>query len=246
LGGVSFDQSFRLEPSQVAGFNQAFRSVIPESIAGANAAATFESFSVSLEQKFRTGTYFGLSGELLESDVNSDIGAFNLVFPDGLSAIQTREKLRYREPSLLATVKQLVGDCWSFGAVYRLSRAELQDDFPNVPVDPDFSKSQNLEATLHQVRLFTRYNHSSGWFGQFESVWFNQMNDGYDDSTPKVGDNSFWQHNVFAGYRFARRRAEIRVGVLNLTDEDYRLNPLNLTARLPRERTFYSSLQFNF
>jgi hypothetical protein len=36
------------------------------------------------------------------------------------------------------------------------------------------------------------------------------------------------------------------VGVLNLTDEDYRLNPLNLTGSLPRERTFYSSLQFNF
>src|SRR5207253_8456566 len=29
LGGVSFDQSVRLEPSQVAGFNQAFRSLIP-------------------------------------------------------------------------------------------------------------------------------------------------------------------------------------------------------------------------
>ena len=34
LGGVSFDQSVRLEPSQVAGFNQAYRSLIPEAIAG--------------------------------------------------------------------------------------------------------------------------------------------------------------------------------------------------------------------
>src|SRR5262249_11830888 len=35
LGGVSLDQSYRLEPSQVAGVNQAWRSLIPESVAGA-------------------------------------------------------------------------------------------------------------------------------------------------------------------------------------------------------------------
>jgi outer membrane receptor protein involved in Fe transport len=42
LGGVSFDQSFALEPTQVAGFNQAWRSLIPESVAGANSGARFE------------------------------------------------------------------------------------------------------------------------------------------------------------------------------------------------------------
>ena len=31
LGGVSFDESFRLEPTQLAGFNQSFRSIISES-----------------------------------------------------------------------------------------------------------------------------------------------------------------------------------------------------------------------
>jgi len=36
------------------------------------------------------------------------------------------------------------------------------------------------------------------------------------------------------------------VGVLNLTDQDYRLNPLNLYPDLPRSRTFAASLQFNF
>jgi hypothetical protein len=42
LGGVSFDQSFRLEPTHVAGFNQAYRSIIPEAVVGANAAPKFE------------------------------------------------------------------------------------------------------------------------------------------------------------------------------------------------------------
>src|SRR5204863_3821194 len=35
LAGASTDQTFLLEPSQVAGINQSFRSIIPESISGA-------------------------------------------------------------------------------------------------------------------------------------------------------------------------------------------------------------------
>jgi hypothetical protein len=42
LSGVSFDQSFQIEPAQVAGFGQAYRSIIPESISGANSGAKFE------------------------------------------------------------------------------------------------------------------------------------------------------------------------------------------------------------
>src|SRR5205085_6237486 len=54
LGGASIDQSLRLEPSQVAGFNQSFRSIIPESLIGATAGARFETYNASLEQKFPT------------------------------------------------------------------------------------------------------------------------------------------------------------------------------------------------
>ena len=59
------------------------------------------------------------------------------------------------------------------------------------------------------------------------------------------GDD-FWQFHVTAGYRFLQRRAEVRVGILNLTDRDYRLNPLNLHLEAPRERTFTASLRFYF
>ena len=58
--------------------------------------------------------------------------------------------------------------------------------------------------------------------------------------------DSFWQHDLVAGYRFAKRRAELRLGVLNLTDQGYRLNPLNLYAELPRQRTFLAAAKFNF
>src|SRR5438445_7772605 len=68
-GGVAFDQSFQLEPAQVAGFIQSYRSIIPEAVAGANAAARFEVFGLALDQKFASGTYLGLTAEWLDSQV---------------------------------------------------------------------------------------------------------------------------------------------------------------------------------
>ena len=55
-----------------------------------------------------------------------------------------------------------------------------------------------------------------------------------------------WQHNLMLGWRFARRHAEARLSLLNLTDTDYRLNPLNLMAELPRGRALVASLRLNF
>ena len=252
LGGVSYDQSFRLEPSQVAGFNQAFRSLIPESVAGANAAETFETWGVALDQKFPTGTYVGVSGEWLESDVNRVFGTFDL--PSPLPAVEpffsqsgTPESLDYRERSLFVTLNQLLSDEWSVGVRYRLSRAELRDNFLAIPDTAatgfGFQARQEVEATLHQVNLFALYHHPCGFFGQFDSLWSAQSNQGYSPDMP--GDD-FWQFNVYAGYRLPRRQAEVRLGVLNLTDRDYQLNPLNLHPELPRSRTLLMSLRFSF
>ncbi len=82
LSGASIDQSSQLEPSQVAGFLQSFRSIIPESIGGTEAGARFETYGVSLEQKFPTGTYLGLSAESLNSKVDRTVGVLDLDFAD--------------------------------------------------------------------------------------------------------------------------------------------------------------------
>jgi len=116
LGGVSFDQSVRLEPSQVAGFLQAFRSIIPEAVAGSTAGARFETFGFALEQKFKTGTYLGIEGGLLNSEVDRIIGVVDLDFPPAFVPSGTRQNLDYTEKNLVITVNQLVGDWWSLGA----------------------------------------------------------------------------------------------------------------------------------
>ena len=80
LGGVSFDESVGLEPNQVAGFNQVFRSIISESIVGSVAAPTYENAGLLIEDKFPTGTYAGIQATFLKSDVDRRIGVFDNFF----------------------------------------------------------------------------------------------------------------------------------------------------------------------
>ena len=251
LGGVFNENSFRLEPTQVAGLNQSFRSIIPESAAGLLPASKNETFSASLEEKFDTGTFFGIAGELLNSHGTRGVGAFTndfflpLVLADLYSS--TRQTLDFHEKSLTFTANQLLGNEWSASARYRISQADLSSDFPDVPASALWQastpKQTDVSAVLQQLTLALNYNHRCGFFGQWRTLWTKQSNDGY--ATALAGD-SFWQHDLMVGYRFPQRRFEIHLGVLNLTDQDYRLNPLNLYGELPRARTFIVGAKFNF
>ena len=254
LAGASLDQSHQIEPSQVAGFIQNYRSVIPESIAGENAGAKFETFDLSLEQRFCTGTYLGVSGEILNSTVNRVDGLFafyppfqSFSVPSGLN-----ENLDYQEKSLQFTANQLLGRDWSIGANYRVSEAVLNDNFVDVPDSViggfhNFQPRQRTRDTLSRLDLTAIYNHPCGFFAEGEALWFDQSNGGYPNAiTPAEPGDDFWQFNLFAGYHFPRRKAELSVGMLNLVGQDYKLNPLNIYNELPRSRTLAMRLQINF
>jgi tetratricopeptide (TPR) repeat protein len=246
--GPSLDQSIQLEPSQVAGFVQSYRSLIPESIVGAQAGPRFDSFGLSLEQRFPTGTYIALRGEILYSSLQRAMGAFD-AFPlssPWAAPTQIDQHLNYRERSLLAICNQLVGKELSFGAQYRLTQAQLDTDFVQVPdgiPDSTLQPRQHLESVLHQVSLDAVFNHRSGFFAQAQALWNLQSNQG---ALSSEAGNDFWQFNIFAGYRFARRQAEATVGLLNLFDQDYKLSPLTVYNELPRQRTLLVRFSFNF
>jgi hypothetical protein len=238
----------------VAGFLQSFRTIIGEPSVAQNGATKNETFGLSLERKFSTGTYLGLSGEILNSKVRQTVGAFESL-PDELDfAIPAglREHLDYQEASLQFTVNQLLGRDWALGAQYRLSHARLDDNFPEVSAVYDtlyhnpaypFVPHRTMEATLHHLDLFAIYNHPSGFFAKADGQWYAQDNSGYSPAEP--GDN-FWQFDAFIGWRFLHRTAEVTVGVLNLADQNYQLNPLNAYAELPRERTLLVRFQLSF
>ena len=247
LGGAFQENTYRLEPTQIGGFNQSFRSVIPESVDGLVPASRFESANLAVDFNLPTGTFISLEGERLTSKGTRTVGVLtNSIFlpvPDRASS--TQQRLEFEEQSLYVTLNQLLGKEWSLGARYRLSHAELTGRFDAVPTGAVGASAlnQNESALLHQLQLGVSYNHRSGFFAQWLSVWSAQENSGY---TPARTTSDFWQHSIYAGYRFAKRHAEVRVGVVNLSNQNYQLNPVNLYAELPRERAVTVGLKLNF
>ena len=242
LGGVFFDTSVRLEPTQIAGFNQAYRSFIPESISGLVAGSRFHTLGAALDHQFKSKTYIGIEGELLSSTAEQTLGSYNY-FGLGLGGGRPGTKpqqLEYEEKSIYLTINQLIGNDWSIGGRYRLTHSHLEHRFPTFPPAARFSSE---DATLQQLTSYVIYNLPCGFFAEGDALWNLQSNRGYAVDQP--GDD-FWQFNVFAGYRFPNRHAELRVGLLNVTDRDYKLNPLTLYTELPRERTLIVSAKFNF
>ncbi len=244
LGGVSVDQSLRLEPTQVAGLNQAYRSLIPESAAGVLSAATFETAQAALEYKPLPNTYLTASAEWLSSSADRHLGAYAGYPPLGLQPVLVPESLEFDERSLGVAVHHLLNDWASVGVQYRWSLADLERSWPrSASAYSDFPTASHEQALLQQVVLVGLVNHPCGFFGEFDALWTSQ--DARADLAAEPGD-SFWQFHVYAGYRWWQRRLELRVGILNLADQDYRLHPLNLYSGLARERTFVARLRLAF
>jgi tetratricopeptide (TPR) repeat protein len=245
LGGLYYDNSVRLEPTQLAGFVQSYRSLIPESVAGLVPGTRFETFHLGLEHKFPTRTYAVVEAEWLRSEGTRTVGVFDYTEAPPFLAVpsSTRQRLDFDEPTLTLSVNQLAGEEWAFGGRYRLSAAELKSDFPafSSTAIPDATVEQR--SLLHELKLFAIWQNAAGFFARSEGVWRVQDN---DNSLAPRADENFWQFHLLGGYRFAKRRAELTVGVLNLFDQDHHLNPLNAMVEPARERTFVASFKFNF
>jgi outer membrane receptor protein involved in Fe transport len=104
------------------------------------------------------------------------------------------------------------------------------------------------------------YNHRCGFFAGSDLTWYAQDNRERsfvaDDpaNNPTVGrlrshdlpDDEFPQWNLALGWRFPRQRGDVTFGVLNLTDENYHLSPVNFYNEMPHERVFYGRVRVRF
>ena len=254
MGGVTFEDSVRLEPVQLAGFNQSFRTIISESLAGSVEAPEYKNWGLSIEGELPTRTWWGASVNVLEQDVQRTIGAFDGfssdIFTGGGSGYVpggTTELLSYREEVFSASLNQLMGREFSLGAAYRYTRAKLHDRFPQVRLLSP--KADRVDTgVLHELLLFANWNSPTGFFARGEAHWYSQELDGRTANIPTDGlaGDDFWQFDVMAGYRFARNQCEVSAGILNLTDNNYQLSPLTYTSEIPRERTFVVRCRLGF
>ena len=155
----------------------------------------------------------------------------------------TPERVEYDERSLTVTYNHLLSTEWAARLQYRLTDSQLARRFTDVSPSVYSDARKDEEALLQQFKAWLKYQHPSGLYGVAEALYFIQDTDGYSPARPR---EAFPQLNLYAGYVFPWQRAEVTFGVLNVTDQDYRLTPLSPYNELPRERMFYARFRFNF
>jgi Tfp pilus assembly protein PilF len=250
MSGLLNDSSTLIEPSEVAGFNQDYRTLIPESAGfGTPPATVFETWGLGVDHKFSTGTYVDIEGQLLTSRGNQLIGAWttpgDIPTPvgTGASVSDLFQTQYFQEKDAFASVSQLIGKDVSVGARYSLTSIDLSSRV-FTPAGTINGQDYNLheDSTLNEVSLFANYYVPCGFFSEVQVNWWDQYN---IESMGEPGDN-FWQVNLYGGYRFPRRHAELMLGVLNLTGQGYNIDPVTYFLEQARTRTFFASLKFNF
>jgi outer membrane receptor protein involved in Fe transport len=245
LGGVSYDESVRLEPTQLAGFDQDFRSIISESLIGSVEAPQYQIAGGAVTWKIYPKTWLTLQGQAMSEQVSEDFGYFlvNFAPPARSYPGSTVSDYDYHETDYYLTLNQIVARDWFFQAQYQYAMSDLKTTLPSIPATPTFVRTANLRGDLGQLRLSATWQHPNGLFVRGEVDWFDQTLGG---SAPLPSGQSFVQANLFAGYRFPHRHLDLTVGVLNLVGNDYHLSPINYYLELPHQRLFYTGVRFSF
>lgn len=248
LGGVSFEQSLRLEPTQVGGIPQAYRSIIPEAFAGPVAGEEQEMMGLAFEQQWARNWVASVDARWVRSSASLTQGIFlaSEVDPDNPDLVphpgQIESPLRFEEWQLGAELDVLLGTAWSAAIRYRVTDSSMTVRQLSQAGGGE-SAGHDQSATLGEWTLEARFNSRTGFFGAAQATYFAQQTGG--DAMPGEADEGL-QLNLFGGYRFWSRRAEIRVGLLNIADTGYVLNPLNYWSRLPQSRALTLGFRFSY
>lgn len=241
--GATFDESVRLEPTQVAGFTQSFRTLVNESLVGGLSSPLFDIAGASVSWKLPTDTYLGAEGFIRKASATKGVGVLGI---DGLFSYNDtfllREELDYQEWGGSAYVNQLLGEEWALGARYTYTHGELDRAFPELSAAGVNGFSSEESSSLHQAEAYLIWNGASGWYSRLNARFFSQDNSGYAPARP--GD-SWTQLDFAVGKRFFDSRGTLECGVLNLTDENYRFNPVLTQPEHPRERVFFVEMRFD-
>lgn len=251
VGGASYDESIRLEPTQLVGFSQSFRTLISESLVGSVESPRYEIIGAALDLRPWKDAWLSLEAETLKERVDRDIGIFDFDFalvPPASRGV-AREQLDYEELNARVIFNQIIGSQLFFEAQYQFTRSELTRSLPEIPATELFIRTSSTEMDLHQIKAALTWQHPSGFFARAE---FRELIQHHGAITPQletilqVPGDKFQLLNIYAGYRFPHRRGEIAVGVANIFDNDYELDPLNYHWEYPHERGLYTRVRFNF
>jgi hypothetical protein len=217
--------------------------LVNESLVGGLSAPLFDIAGASVSWKLPSDTYLGAEGFIRKASATKGVGVLGI---DGLfsynDTFQLREELDYQEWGGSAYVNQLLGEDWALGARYTYTHGELDRAFPELSAAGVNGFSSEESSSLHQAEAYLIWNGESGWYSRLNARFFSQDNSGY---APARAGDSWTQLDFAVGKRFLDSRGALECGVLNLTDENYRFNPVLTQPEHPRERVFFVEMRFD-
>ncbi len=252
MNGFRIEDSLRLEPSNIAGLTTAYTSIVPTQITSGWAGGTIDTLSLALNGKLSEETYLSFDLSYGEFAAERTFGRFIENFTTGSTANQPGEliigeidqSLDYDEISFTARADHLLTSRTSVGVSFTWQYAHIDEQLDNdLGVSSTSPYLDDTSATLYTGSVYARYQNTNGWFaGTDLSYWIQQS----DSITPEIGDTNAPNLNLSIGYRLQKQRGEITFSILNLTDEEYELNPVNNYSEPPHERTFVIQTRFSF
>lgn len=243
LGGVSLDASYQLEPTQVAGLLQTYRTLIPESLFGTASGQFVDVAGATAILAPTTRIHFALDAFEREARADESFGIFTRFVPDPfVSASQAAARLRYREREIGLSAHALLGERASASvSVMRVdSRASM--DFVDVAAEVSPLSRQRYGSLAWRSSATLAFNFPGGWFAKIEAEVIDQED---RSATRDLGDASVSIFGARAGYRSSGRRFELEAGALNLGDQFFALNGLTDEPDQPRERSLYLRARVN-
>lgn len=247
-GGVSLEESYRLEPAHLSGFPQSSRAWVSESLVGSVTSPRQDIRALALDLKLPTRTYLGLELNEIRSRVERELGIFQTGDLVDLGRGSLRQGLSYRERSVGLSGHQLLGKDWTAAMFYQFTQSRLLSQLNGLPTPLYPAAMSRSDADLHRLTFRLNYQSSGGFFARAEALSYFQNPNSPPRGLPDTlsQPESLYQVNGFVGWRFTRQRGDITFGGLNLTGQDYRLTPLTPHAELPRERVFYARFRYRF
>lgn len=236
VGGISFEESFRLEPVQFGGFTQGVRSLIPEAVAGGTVAPNFELDGVGITFKAPGRAYLDFEAQERRSSAERFPGAFILP-PLPVRPQSILEQLELRERQLAATATWLISSQWTlFGGITWLD-TEVSQVFPIAP-----ALALRQRSRLWAPRFRVSWNSPTGLFWRMDSTWLSQR----DVTGPITSARHAWNTELDGGYRARSLRWSVSVGVVNAWDADLAFGALTVSQPLPLRRAFFARTTWSF
>lgn len=244
LGGLALEDGYRLEPTQVAGFLQGYRTLLAEDIDGTHPALEFEIIGIGLTHS--DDSNFFLDIELNSRQSTSDRGLGHLRNIPPLTAAPWNSFTRFEEKTAAIQLGKIVGKSTTLSLEYGYNDSTVDS------VIPTLAAQVKRDGELNSFGGRILHRSPSGFFTSLDVIQYCQtlgetsFRDGLLVDASSQSGIDHLQANLEAGWRSQSGSLRLAAGVKNLFDDNTEIDPLTWTLPLYPERVFYLDGSWTF